>query len=691
MRINVIYPPSVTWDGKKQRPYHLLKQLALRGMHVYYIDTAKNRPERKFEKIFERFYYCSENGVAVKELKKPENQGINIYYAQYPDAMYHARHFKIDLLWYDYLDDFPHRRKGEAKIIHDADVVSASGEWLFKKAKEVRSQVEMIQNGCDYEHFRQAEKRMNCPELDGITQPIIGYHGALASWWDLPLMDYVVDNFSFARFVFVGNQYDTGWRKPHRLKDRLDNVILVGTKDYEDLPNYLSRFNACIIPFDTKNEIIRATNPIKLYEYFASGKPVVTTDMFEVRKYNSLISASSDPRVFVKNLAESLNNKEGENIKKRRQEVAKENDWTVKGEQLYNLLINGLHNRNKIDVTPNFKPIKSSKPLRILFPSRKYAARNLSHALNKLPNVESIWCPELHGRQILSYIKETFTKYIEDFKPDIVFWEGMCIPIWNPNVIKIFAELKEKYKFRLVYWSTEDPPHHKNVGKPRSEISDYVFCTAEEFVPVYEGYGKPSSTLLFAANTDVHKPRQVEPQFKCDISYIGNNYNHQNKIKGMKMMFLPLIERNYNFKIWGIWWVGENPYLKNEILIPPPTWQGALSYRHVSWAYSSAKINLGLQVDNDSITHTPFRPYEILGSGGFHISQYSKSMENIFNGLVELVNSEEEFLEKVDYYLRNEDARLKRAEEGRQFILSHHTYDKRARKVLKDLKKGGII
>ncbi|MEI0737573.1 glycosyltransferase [Paenibacillus sp. JTLBN-2024] len=58
-------------------------------------------------------------------------------------------------------------------------------------------------------------------------------------------------------------------------------MLLLGEKRYHELPMHLHRFDAAIIPF-LQNELTKATNPVKLYEYLAAGKPVVSTALPEL-------------------------------------------------------------------------------------------------------------------------------------------------------------------------------------------------------------------------------------------------------------------------------------------------------------------------------------------------------------------------------------------------------------------------
>ena len=100
---------------------------------------------------------------------------------------------------------------------------------------------------------------------------------------------------------------------------------------------------------------------------------------------------------------------------------------------------------------------------------------------------------------------------------------------------------------------------------------------------------------------------------------------------------------------------------------------------------------LGIMIDNTSPTHLPFRPFEALACGSLHISQWNPAIENVFGKKIETVKTQEEFLNKLAFYLKKPDARKKQAEIGREFVMANHTYVHRANQVLSDLQKAGII
>ena len=58
-----------------------------------------------------------------------------------------------------------------------------------------------------------------------------------------------------------------------------EDIKLLGEMKYEDLPKHLAYFDVCLIPFDTSTDLIKATNPVKFYEYLSAGKRIVATEI----------------------------------------------------------------------------------------------------------------------------------------------------------------------------------------------------------------------------------------------------------------------------------------------------------------------------------------------------------------------------------------------------------------------------
>jgi len=96
----------------------------------------------------------------------------------------------------------------------------------------------------------------------------------------------------------------------------LENTYFLGERPYSEIPKYLQRFDVCLIPFKL-TPLTLDTHPIKIYEYFAAGKPVVTTKLPEILPMKDLCYIANDKKNFLEKLDRALKENDREIIQKR--------------------------------------------------------------------------------------------------------------------------------------------------------------------------------------------------------------------------------------------------------------------------------------------------------------------------------------------------------------------------------------
>src|SRR5262249_10471463 len=169
----------------------------------------------------------------------------------------------------------------EKEFVRETNVLVVTGAELEKKFEAQGLHPVLARNGADYPFFAKATANHL---LDGVPRPIIGYFGAIADWIDLDLVYEVARQRPQYSFVLIGQVFG----RDVSALESLGNVRLLGNKPYAEIPGYLHGFDACLIPF-LLNQVTKATDPVKLYEYFSLGKPVVATDMKELGQCGDLI------------------------------------------------------------------------------------------------------------------------------------------------------------------------------------------------------------------------------------------------------------------------------------------------------------------------------------------------------------------------------------------------------------------
>jgi len=283
----VIFLPTVDWGWMMQRPQQLARALAARGCLVFYV-TGQVRTDRVegFAEVEDGLYLCADLTL-LRRIANPIVITANLRHLAEVPRLRHP------FLIYDVLDVLEisgpvtsAKLSAHAQLLAGAGMVMATSQRLLEEARKVRADAIPMPNACDPAHFAPEEGRAvpgDLAEIVAAGGPIAGYYGALATWFDYDLLDAVAERLPHWWFVLIGPDYDgTMARLPARR-----NVRWLGLKEYGALPAYLQRFDVAMIPF-VINEITRATSPVKLFEYMAGDRPIVTTPIEEARGYASV-------------------------------------------------------------------------------------------------------------------------------------------------------------------------------------------------------------------------------------------------------------------------------------------------------------------------------------------------------------------------------------------------------------------
>lgn len=174
----------------------------------------------------------------------------------------------------------------------------------------------------DFNLFQQSKTKKIIPvDIKDIHKPIIGYYGTLSDSNDWELIEYCVKKRPEYNFVFIGIK-DI---KVPKLESKT-NVYFLGRKEYSEIPSYGNQFDVCIM-FWVRREWIKNCSPLKLKEYLALGKPVVSTYIEELEiNYKNIVYISKDKNEFLNNLDTALNNDINERIS-RGLEYVRSDSW----------------------------------------------------------------------------------------------------------------------------------------------------------------------------------------------------------------------------------------------------------------------------------------------------------------------------------------------------------------------------
>ena len=212
-----------------------------------------------------------------------------------------------------YHDELRHR------TMRDSSVSFFTSQLYFKEGQAYSPNCHYIPNGVDVKNFMRRHYRVP-QEMKKIKRPILGFVGTLDSRMDRELIDAILTGKPEASLVFVGPLVDNCWKFENE-----DRVFLLGKRGYEEIPNYMNQFDVALIPYRLY-ENTKFMYPVKLHEYLVLGKPVVTTDLPEVRQFSSIVYIANSRDEFVEKIEEALRATD-EGSKKKRIEAALANTW----------------------------------------------------------------------------------------------------------------------------------------------------------------------------------------------------------------------------------------------------------------------------------------------------------------------------------------------------------------------------
>lgn len=333
-----VFPaPSCPWGYLFQRPHQFARALARSGRIVLYcVDhSSMLTPDmhvRGLQQVETGLYLFNdgENGASLSAL-----HGALTVWQYWPHQAGFVRALPPQrVLIYDVIDDldvfeqYADIRQDFDQSFRSADVVLATSQALSERATSERGDVVRVPNAVCYEDFADPTP-VEWPEVTAIresTETIVTYYGALADWVDFGLIRQCAERLPGWTFLLVGHSYP-GVAERERL-DRTEGVIALPPAPYERLPWLLTQSDVAIIPFKV-NEITRNTSPVKLFEYMAAGKPVVSTDLPECRQY-APVAIARDADEFVAEMRRAREQAGDPDFVASLRACARENTWDAR-------------------------------------------------------------------------------------------------------------------------------------------------------------------------------------------------------------------------------------------------------------------------------------------------------------------------------------------------------------------------
>ena len=306
------------WFRKQQ----FASRLAERGHTIFYIEESVSIIRRKkgaqnplfltkFEKINENLHLITPSAYLpfpnnyfarkiynlkllyeVKRYLKQQSIDNFIFWFNKLDissVLTRIKEFKI----FDLCDDLPYYQKlfGNEKgyLLQDKYLKNAFGESNSSIVSAVRlrekyqkysgTEILVEPNGHNLS-LDKLEQIILPDDIKKIGSPRIGFIGTLFKFLDVKLLEYLIVSRPNYNFIFVGGIESTF---PIDKFAKFNNFHHLGMKNKELIDSYIRSFDICLNPF-SNHEVNESVNPVKVFEYLANNKKVLSTNMYSLMK-----------------------------------------------------------------------------------------------------------------------------------------------------------------------------------------------------------------------------------------------------------------------------------------------------------------------------------------------------------------------------------------------------------------------
>jgi glycosyltransferase involved in cell wall biosynthesis len=380
--MSVVYFGNDWFAENRTSSHHISRQLA-RRLPLLYIDapgmrapTASPRDLKKLSRVLGKFLAAPQQiGPQMWHITMPQlpwrklpfvdflnralgrwlvaraarrlgfKRRLSWFAVPHPGAL--AGRVGDEFIVYYCIDDYAAFAQMDAKRIQKldddlarrADIVFVSSTSLLEGKRGLAHQLEYSPHGVDFELFSKAQDPTTevAPAARNLKHPVIGYFGSIAHHTNLEMIEEMARARPAWTFMLIGMaSVDTSSLAV------LPNVVLPGPQRYETLASWAKVFDAAIIPY--RPWFALHSSSLKVREYLAAGKPVVTVSTPEIERYKDVITIAANTAEFLVALDRALETDSPE-ARLARLDAVKDSTWEGCAARAFNCVSKAVINR----------------------------------------------------------------------------------------------------------------------------------------------------------------------------------------------------------------------------------------------------------------------------------------------------------------------------------------------------------
>jgi len=261
----------------------------------------------------------------------------HMYYAGAVSAV------RSDLSVYHIYDEYSHSEHevpidaDEERLIRRVDQVFTVSPMMQARKGVLNPHSMLMSNGVDYEAF--ATPVPEPADVRSIPHPRIGYTGYIKKQIDWDLLLQLAQRRPDWSFVLVGRRH--AHPEIDAVLGRLDalpNVHFLGEKPTSELCHYPQHFDVCLMPYRV-NDYTKYIYPLKLNEYLATGRPVVSVPLPALQSAEHLVTIARGADEWEQAIECQLGTSAMDPARQRaRQAEARRRDWSAIADRIATVL-----------------------------------------------------------------------------------------------------------------------------------------------------------------------------------------------------------------------------------------------------------------------------------------------------------------------------------------------------------------
>lgn len=165
-------------------------------------------------------------------------------------------------------------------------------------------------------------------EIRAVPRPRLGYLGPIFARVNLPMIREVLARNPHWHFVYFGESKDL----------RVPNAHGLAWRPPKELPGFVASFDVGLMPYDRTDKKNLYCSPLKLYDYFVVGLPVVATPILELSEFQDLIYSGETARELCEAVLRALDEPADSPKRERRMELARAHSTEALGRRLETIL-----------------------------------------------------------------------------------------------------------------------------------------------------------------------------------------------------------------------------------------------------------------------------------------------------------------------------------------------------------------